>query len=118
MAAVWRKRVILKNYLHQKIGYEIRSISGSLTVFDELRLDFQDRQLLCIVHVGVIDNACCGSGGCILIEVPGYLISPERQTDADGCMISKVRPVEEEEEKKEIAAIIDKLYPNAQIRFS
>jgi hypothetical protein len=107
----------LKTYLHHEIGYEIRSISGSLTVFDELLLDFQGRQLLCVVHVGVIDNACCGSGGCISIEVPGYLVSRDQDKDEQGRTISRVLPVEGEKEKGEISTVLNKQYPNAQISF-
>jgi hypothetical protein len=103
-------------YHHREIGDEIRSISGSLTILDEIVLDFQGRELLCIVHVGIIDNACCGSGGCLLIEIPGYLLSRER--DDKGRRISKVLPVEGEKEKTEISADLNKIYPNAQIRFS
>jgi hypothetical protein len=105
----------LKTYLHNEIGYEIRSISGSLTVLEEIVLDFQGRQLLCVVSVGVIDNACCGSGGCLLIEIPGYLVS--REMDDRGQKISKVMPVDDEKEINEIAAVLYKLYPNSQIRF-
>jgi hypothetical protein len=70
---------------------------------------------LCIVSVGVIDNSCCGVGGCLSLEVPGYIISSER--NEKGQLISRVIPVENEDEKREIAAALNTLYPWAQICF-
>ena len=84
-------------------------------ILEEVALDFQGRKLLCIIKVGIIDNACCGSGGCLLIEVPGYLLSRER--DEAGCRISQVMPVEGEQEKKEITSVLNRLYPTSQVRF-
>jgi hypothetical protein len=106
----------LKTYFHHEIGYEIRSISGSLTVLEEKVLDFQGRELLCIVQVGIIDNACCGSGGCLMVEVPGYLFS--RGIDDRRRRISQVLPVEGDQEKAEITAVLNKIYPYAQFRFA
>jgi hypothetical protein len=103
-------------YYHTEIGEEIRSISGSLTVLEEKVLDYQGRELLCIVQVGIIDNACCGSGGCLLVEVPGYLLS--REIDDRGRRISRVLPVEDDQEKAEITAALNKIYPHAQFRFA
>jgi len=107
----------VQSYIHKEIGQEIRSISGYLTIFDEIRLDHQGRDLLCIIQVGVIDNACCGSGGCLFIEVPGYLLSRDSEKDAAGQLISQVMPVEGEEEKREITVALNKLYPYSQIYF-
>jgi hypothetical protein len=105
-------------YRHQEIGQEIRSISGCLSVFEEYQLPYQGRKVLCIVYVGIIDNACCGAGGCISIEVPGYLVSQQLEKDDQGRMVSRVMPVEEEQDKAEISAILSKRYPHAQISFA
>ncbi len=107
----------VRSYVHREIRKEVRSISGSLTVLDEIRLDYQGREVLCAVSVGVIDNSCCGAGGCLLIEVPGYVLSWDcRKTEA-GQSVSQVVPVEDEGERREITAALNKLYPYAQIRF-
>jgi hypothetical protein len=107
----------MKPYVHQEIGKEVQSISATLTVFDEIHLDYKGREVLCILSAGVIDNACCGSGGCLLIEVPGILLSSDREKNETGQRISKVVPIEEEEEKKEISALLTKRFPSSQIRF-
>ncbi len=108
---------MVHSYIHKEIGQEIRSISGSLTILEEVRLSHQGRDLLCVVQVGIIDNACCGSGGCLFIEVPGYLLSRDRENDGTGQRTSQVMPVEDEAEKKAITAALNKLYPYSQIYF-
>ncbi len=108
-------RAPIRDYPHQGIGTEIRSISGYLTVLEEIRLNHGGRALLCIVSVGVIDNACCGAGGCLSIEIPGYILSSEK--NEQGQQISRVIPVEDQDEKTEIAAVLNKLYPYAQLCF-
>ena len=105
----------IKTYIHKEIGEEIRGISGYLTVLEEIRLNHRGQDLLCIVSVGVIDNSCCGVGGCLSLEVPGYIISSEK--NEKGQLISRVIPVEGEDEKREIAATLNTLYPWAQICF-
>lgn len=107
----------MKSYIHQEIGKEIKSISGTLTVLDEIRLNHRGRDVLCAVSVGVIDNSCCGAGGCLLIEVPGYVLSWDCQKTETGQSVSRVVPVEDEGERKEITAALNKLYPYAQLRF-
>jgi hypothetical protein len=107
----------MKSYLHQEIGEEIQFISGTLMVLEEIRLGHKGRDFLCIISVGIIDNACCGVGGCLLIEVPGYVLFWNREKNEAGQRISQVIPVEGENEKMEITATLNKLYPYAQIRF-
>lgn len=75
----------------------------------------EGRDLLCIVSVGVIDNSCCGAGGCLSIEIPGYILSSEK--NENGQRISRVVPIDGEDEKREVTAALNKLYPNAQIGF-
>ena len=107
----------MKTYLHREIGKEIRSISAGLTVLEEVRLTHEGRDLLCVLSAGVIDNACCGAGGCLLIEVPGYVFSWKSEKREAFQEVSQVIPIEGEDEKKEITAILNNLYPYAQIRF-
>jgi hypothetical protein len=106
----------MKSYIHKEIGQEINSISGYLTLLEEIRLNHQGRDLLCIIQVGVVDNACCGSGGCLFVEVPGYLLG-DTEKDGNGQRVSRVMPVEDEEEKKAITAALNKIYPYSQIYY-
>jgi hypothetical protein len=107
----------MKQYIHKEMEKEVRSISGYYSYVEELRLDFNGRQVLCTVGIGVVDNSCCGTGGCYFIEVPGYTMPGESLTDADGNVVSEVAAIETEEERKGIRAELNKLYPHAQVNF-
>ena len=104
-------------YVHKKIGEEIRSISGHMTVIEEIRLQHEGRDLLCVISAAILDNSCCGVGGCSFIEVPGYILSDNKEKSQDGALVSKVEPVRENEEKEQITVALKKLYPYSQIYF-
>jgi hypothetical protein len=104
-------------YVHKKIGEEIRSISGHITVLEEIRLKYEDRDLLCVISAAILDNSCCGVGGCSFIEVPGYILSDHKEKSQDGSIVSKVEPVRKREDKEQISAVLKKLYPYSQIYF-
>ena len=108
----------MQSYTHKELGTEIRSISGYLTYLEENRLSFRGGDVLYTVGIGIIDNSCCGTGGCQFIEVPGYIMSWKTEINQRGNVISQVDPIGSEEDKKDIQAELDILYPHSQIIFS
>jgi hypothetical protein len=108
----------MQSYTHKELGTEIRSISGYLTYLEENRLSFRGGDVLYTVGIGIIDNSCCGAGGCQFIEVSGYIISWKAAVSRDGKVISLFNPIGSEEEKKDIQAELDILYPHSQVIFS
>lgn len=105
-------------YVHKEIGKDVRFISGYYEYLEELQLDVKGRQVLCAVGIGIVDNSCCGSGGCYFVEVPGYIVSWKNGTNPNGHITSEVNPMEDEEEKKSLTTELRKLYPMAQVNFS
>ncbi len=105
-------------YIHKETGKEIKTISGYLTYLEERRLNYQGRDVLCVVGVGIVDNSCCGAGGCSFVNVAGYVLSWQSGTDEAGHPISKVDPIMSETEKRDIASVLGKLYPHVQVNFS
>jgi hypothetical protein len=99
------------------MGIEIRSISGYYTYLEEIRLSFGGREVLCTIGVGIVDNSCCGQGGCYFIEVPGYIASWKNSIDETGHAISNVIPAEDKEEREQIKTELQKLYPHTQVNF-
>jgi hypothetical protein len=106
-----------KQYIHNEIGKEFRSIAGYYSYVEEMRLDFCGRQVLCAVGSCVADNSCCGQGEFYFVEVPGYIVSGETSTSEDGRVVSEVDSIENEEEKRGIKADLNKIYPNTQVNF-
>lgn len=105
------------SYRHKEIGKEIKTISGYFAFLEEICLNIKGRNILCAVGVAIIDNSCCGIGGCEFVEVSGYILSWKFELDQLGHFISKVEPIDGEEEKREIRSILEKLYPHSQINF-
>lgn len=108
----------MPSYVHKDMGMEIRTISGFFTYLEECRLDFRGREVLYVMGVGVIDNSCCGVGGCSFIEVPGYIVAWKNNVDRAGQFISIIELVESDEEKDEIKKALNKHYPHSQVNFS
>ena len=109
---------MMQLYTHKELGAEIISISGHFTYLEEKRLCFRGRDVLYTVGIGIIDHSCCGAGGCRFIEVPGYIVSWKTEISQNGNLISQIDPIGNEEDKKDIKAELEKLYPHSQIRFS
>lgn len=106
----------MEPYVHKELGSEIRSISGYFSFLEEGRLRFRDRELLYAVGVGVVDNSCCGAGGCLFVDVPGYVVSWKSGVDGEGKAISMVDPVAEGD-REDIRKLLQSRYPHSQVNF-
>ena len=77
---------MMGQYTHEDLSKEIRSISGHYRYIEEMILPFRGRDVLYIMGVGVVDNSCCGAGGCLFVRVPGYIVSWKNRTDENGVL--------------------------------
>lgn len=107
----------MPSYVHKDIGMEIKTISGYFTYIEECRLGFRGREILCVRGVGVVDNSCCGVGGCSFIEVPGYIVSWKNAVDLVGHFISTIDLIESDEEKNGIKTTLNNHYPHSHVSF-
>ncbi len=106
-----------KWYTHQELHSEVTTISGGYSYVKEEILSYKGRDVLCVVGEGHVDNSCCGVGGCIFIDIPGYLVSLKKGKSDAGLAVSEVEPIVDPEEQSEIATILERSYPLAQVRF-
>jgi hypothetical protein len=107
----------MKKYTHEEFHEEIKTISGGYSYLKEELLPYKGKNVLCVVGEGHVDNSCCGVGGCIFIDIPGYVLSLRDGKNDSGQATSEVEPISDPEEKKEIERLLDRIYPLAQIRF-
>ncbi len=107
----------MEKYIHEDLNEEVHSISGYYLYIEEGTLSFKGRNVLYLSGVGVVDNSCCGAGGCPFVRVPGYVVSWKDKTDAAGRAVTTVEPVTDEADKKEIQRLLDSRYPYSQISF-
>ncbi len=97
-----------QEYTHAELGQEVRSITGYYMPEKEERIKYKDKEVLYIFGAAVMDNACCGAGGCGYALVPGYVVNWKTKKSREGLPVSDVEPIRDEEEKREIAAIVKK----------
>jgi len=105
-------------HIHQPPGIEVQSIGGHYTIIEEGRMNHRGRILLYVVGVAVVDSACCGTGGCRFIHVPGYITAWQQQTGPDGLPVSAVEPVGDIKDRKTIKALLDRQFPHSQVFFA
>ena len=77
-----------REYTHSELNKEVYSIAGYYIPQKEVKLEYNDREVLYVVGLGVIDSSCCGVGGCRYALVPGYLVSWKNKTNGDGLPVS------------------------------
>jgi len=107
----------MKEYIHEDLSEEVRSISGYYLYLEEGTLSFKGRDVLYLAGVGVVDNSCCGAGGVPFVRIPGYVVSWKDKKDEAGHAISTVEPITQETDRKEISRLLDSKYPYSQINF-
>ncbi len=85
------------DFIHPLLNDQIMAIGGYYVITKEEKLSFKDREVLYLVGYGLLDNSCCGSGGCGYAIVPGYVVAWRAGKTLDQKQhISSVEPVEEE----------------------
>ena len=108
----------MNRYIHGEIGEEVRSISGYYVLFEEGCAVYAGKDILYAAGVGVVDNACCGAGGCSFVQVAGYIVQWKGERDqATGRPVSLVNPVTDEFQRAEISGLLGKRHPLAQVIF-
>ena len=107
----------MKEYTHSQIGQEIEFISGYYVVDEERRISFKDRDLLVVFGHAIIDNSCCGPGGCRYAFVPGYVIAWKTKSNEGGSEISEVDPVADQDERLEIQKYLRESEMVLQVNF-
>jgi hypothetical protein len=94
---------MIKDYIHQELGEDIESISGTYTPLKESRVKHNGRDVLYAIGTAIVDTACCGSGSFVYATVPGYVVNWKEREDESGSLVSQVELIEDETIKREIA---------------
>jgi hypothetical protein len=108
---------MIMKYAHSPLNEPVESISGHYVIDKEAIVPFGGRELLVVFGIAVIDNACCGPGGCRFANVAGYVTAWKEKIDEDGSPVSEVEPVKAEEARKEIKRCIGEIESYCQVNF-
>lgn len=95
-----------REFTHPQLNREIEAISGHYEYIEESTIEYGERKLLLLSGYSVTDRSCCGTGGCIFISIPGYIVDHHHAQKEDGSFISTVEPVVDEEQRSSIRRLI------------
>lgn len=93
-------------YTHTPLGQEIQALAGYYVVEAENRIPFAGREVLVLTGHMIIDNSCCGVGGCGFALVPGYVLSWKALRNERGEPVSEVEPIRAESEREALRRLL------------
>jgi len=97
-----------KEYTHAELGEEVRSITGYYIPEKEIKLKYKNREFVYVFGAAVVDNSCCGVGGCGYALVPGYVVKWKSKKNKEGLPVSDVEPIRDDADKQAISDIVEK----------
>lgn len=103
-------------YIHQPLNQEVIAIGGRYVLAKEVRLPFQERELLYLVGHAAFDSTCCGAGGCAYVLVPGFVLSWKTQ-ERKGLAVSQVEPIHNQIVQGQVRQLIREKEVVQQVRF-
>lgn len=107
-----------QDYTHPKLGEEITAIGGHYVFVKEVRLPYQNREILYMLGYAVSDSSCCGVGGCAYVCVAGFICDWKYRLNADQMALSRVEPVRKPMHQKEIKSLIRQQERVQQVNFN
>ena len=104
-------------YTHSKLNEDSYAIAGYYSLEKEVRLKYNNREVLYVVGQAVIESSCCGTGGCRYALVPGYIVNWQNRTNEADLPVSEVEPISDKEQQKNITRIIKEAEVVSQVDF-
>ncbi len=107
----------MRRYTHGPLGQEIEALAGYYVIESEDRLPFEGREVLVATGYMVLDNSCCGIGGCGFAIVPGYVLRWKGSKNERDEPVSEVEPVREDRAKQALRGLIRGFERVQQVNF-
>jgi len=109
---------MVTEYTHLELGKDYAAgTAGHYTPQQEIRLKYDNREVLCITGQTVIKGTCCGTGNWEYAEVPGYIINWQNKLNEAGLPVSEVEPVTDKRAQDKIRQTIERNEAIPQITF-
>jgi len=102
-------------YTHPIMNTEIGAPSGSYFPQEEHIMPYDNREVMYISGLMVIETSCCGIGSWQYIQVPGFLVERGETTDKSSAIVSKVDTIQDEKERTAIYRLLEQKYSGARI---
>lgn len=107
----------MNRYTHLELNAAIEALAGRYLPQKEVRLKYNDREVLYVVGQMVVDSSCCGAADCNYALVPGYIVRWQAEKNQDGLPVSEVEPIADEATQDKIRNIIKETEHVSQIEF-
>ena len=104
-------------YTHQELNRDVYALAGFYTPEKEVRLKYDDREILYIIGQVVVDSSCCGTGSWKYVLVPGYVVKWQDGKNEADLPVSEVEPISDEAAQENIRQIIREAESISQIQF-
>ena len=85
-----------REYTHQKLNEDSHCIAGYYTPQKEVRLKYNNREVLYVIGQAVVEASCCGNKSWNYALVPGYIINWQNKRNEAGLPVSEVEPISDE----------------------
>ena len=108
---------MIVRYTHLELDKDVCCIAGFYTPQKEVRLKYNDREVLYVIGQAVIDSSCCGVGSWEYAIVPGYILNWQNKSNEASLPVSEVEPISDEEARNNIRQIIQNYEAISQIEF-
>jgi len=90
-------------YTHLEVGKDVEiGIAGYYTPQQEVRLEYNGKEVLYVIGKAVIESSCCGTGSWIYALIPGYIVNWQTSKNEDELPVSEVEPISDEEAREHI----------------
>ena len=89
-------------YTHGPLDESVVAIGGSFRITEEKRLAYDGKEVLYLVGLAHMDNACCGAWGCCYAIVKGVVEDWKCKEDQQGYAITRVVPIADQNERDQI----------------
>jgi len=104
-------------YTHLELDNDIECIGGFYTPQKEVRLKYNNREVLYVIGQAVIESSCCGVGSWGYALVPGYILNWQNKTNEAGLPVSEIEPISDKVSRNNIRKIIQETETISQIEF-
>ena len=107
-----------QDFTHPKLGQEVTAIGGHYVFGKEIRMPYNNREILYFVGYAVLDSTCCGVGGVAYVLVAGFIRQWKFKKNEEDCYISQIEPIYDQAVQNEVRSVIRKREMVYQVSFT
>ena len=115
-------KIKVSKYAHLPLNQDAEAFTGYYTLEKELRIEFQGREILCVIGHVVIETTCALGYSCVpanywYATIPGYIVNWQTDKNRKGLPVTEVEPIVDTVMQNVIRKIILKKEAVARVDF-